>query len=254
MKKVESLKQNKNFYFLSSIPRSGVTLLSALVNQSNQLKISPNSILPTLLKSFFESKNDLIFKNFPNHKALDRCAKNLFDEYYFEINAPNILDRSAWGREDYLPMIQYLFKKRKFVLLLRPIIECVASFIKIENPTDPENRCNELLCEGGIINNNVRSIRNIINNNENYLIIKYEDLIINPQNEIDRLFSFLNLKQEIVNTHAFNQFEFDNVKYNDDVLAANLHTIRTNKVEKISYDVYKYIPKTVINKIKNLEL
>jgi len=248
------LYQNKNFYFLTSIPRSGITLLSALVNQSKQLKISPNSILPTLLKSFFESKNDLIFKNFPNHKALDRCAKNLFNEYYATVNAPNILDRSAWGRKDYLPMLQHLFKERKFVLLLRPIIECVASFIKTENPTDPENRCNELLCEGGIINNNVISVRNIIDNNENYLIIKYEDLILNPQNQINRLFSFLDLEQEVVNTHNFNQFEFDGVRYNDDVLPANIHTIRTNKVEKIDYDVYRYIPQTIINKIKNLKL
>jgi hypothetical protein len=128
------LKKNKKFYFISSLPRAGVTLLSSLINQTNQLKISPNSILPTLLQSFFKSKNDLVFKNFPNHKALDRCAKNLFDEYYSNINSPNILDRSAWGRADYLPMLQHLFKERKFVLLIRPIIECLASFIKTEKP------------------------------------------------------------------------------------------------------------------------
>ena len=121
------------------MPRSGVTLLSSLVNQSKQINISPNSIVPTLLKTFFESKNDLIFKNFPNHKAIDRCAKNLFNQYYETVNVPNILDRSAWGRKDYLPMIQYLFKKRKFVLLVRPLIECLASFIKKENPTDVMN-------------------------------------------------------------------------------------------------------------------
>ena len=248
------MKKNKKFYFISSLPRAGVTLLSSLINQTNQLKISPNSILPTLLQSFFKSKNDLVFKNFPNHKALDRCAKNLFDEYYSNINSPNILDRSAWGRSDYLPMLQYLFKERKFVLLLRPIIECLASFIKTEKPKDPEKRCNELISDNGILYKNICSIKNIIDNNENYLIIKYEDLILNPQNEINRLFSFLDLKQEIINTKNFNQFEFDGIQYNDDVLDAKLHTIRTDKVEKIDYDVYRYIPKTIINKIKNLKL
>lgn len=248
------MKKNKKFYFISSLPRAGVTLLSSLINQTNQLKISPNSILPTLLQSFFKSKNDLVFKNFPNHKALDRCAKNLFDEYYSNINSPNILDRSAWGRPDYLPMLQHLFKERKFVLLIRPIIECLASFIKTEKPINVEARCNELLSNNGILYKNICSIRNIIDNNEKYIIIEYDNLVSNPQNEINRLFSFLNLEQEVVNTHNFNQFEFDGVKYNDDVLPANIHTIRTNKVEKIDYDVYRYIPQTIINKIKNLKL
>jgi hypothetical protein len=248
------LKKNKKFYFISSLPRAGVTLLSSLINQTNQLKISPNSILPTLLQSFFKSKNDLVFKNFPNHKALDRCAKNLFDEYYSNINSPNILDRSAWGRADYLPMLQHLFKERKFVLLIRPIIECLASFIKTEKPINVEARCNELLSNNGILYKNICSIKNIIDNNEKYIIIEYNNLVFNPQNEINRLFSFLNLEQEVVNTHNFNQFEFDGVRYNDDVLPANIHTIRTNKVEKIDYDVYRYIPQTIINKIKNLKL
>jgi hypothetical protein len=248
------LKKNKKFYFISSLPRAGVTLLSSLINQTNQLKISPNSILPTLLQSFFKSKNDLVFKNFPNHKALDRCAKNLFDEYYSNINSPNILDRSAWGRADYLPMLQHLFKERKFVLLIRPIIECLASFIKTEKPINVEARCNELLSNNGILYKNIYSIKNIIDNNEKYIIIEYNNLVSNPQNEINRLFSFLNLEQEVVNTHNFNQFEFDGVRYNDDVLPANIHTIRTNKVEKIDYDVYRYIPQTIINKIKNLKL
>jgi hypothetical protein len=117
-----------------------------------------------------------------------------------------------------------------------------------------EARCNELLSDNGILYKNICSIKNIIDNNEKYIIIEYNNLVFNPQNEINRLFSFLNLEQEVVNTHNFNQFEFDGVRYNDDVLPANIHTIRTNKVEKIDYDVYRYIPQTIINKIKNLKL
>ena len=97
------------------------------------------------------------------------------------------------------------------------------------------------------------SINNIIHNNENCLIIKYEDLIVNPQNEIDKLFNYLNLKKEKIKLKNFNQFSFDGHQYNDSVLPKDIHTIRTNVIKKNNYDVYKYVPQNIINKIKYIK-
>jgi LPS sulfotransferase NodH len=46
----------KNFYFLCALPRSGATLLSSIINQSNQIKVSPNSVIWDILSFLIKMK------------------------------------------------------------------------------------------------------------------------------------------------------------------------------------------------------
>ena len=57
----------------------------------------------------------------------------LFDTYYFDINTNVILDRAPWGTPWNLDILKTIFKKRKFVILYRPPLECLASLIKSQN-------------------------------------------------------------------------------------------------------------------------
>ena len=46
----------KNYYFLSSMPRAGNTLLGALLNKTSTIAMTSNSILPDVLYNLYKLK------------------------------------------------------------------------------------------------------------------------------------------------------------------------------------------------------
>ena len=125
---------NKQIYFLTGLPRSGNTLLSSIVNKNKSVKITANSILPTILYSLKELKNNNIFLNFPDHKSFDNVLFNVFNNYYKNWNCDIIIDRGPWGTPANLNILKTIFDELKFIILHRPVLEILASFIKIEKP------------------------------------------------------------------------------------------------------------------------
>ena len=246
----------KQYHFLCSIPRSGVTLLSSILNQSKQLQVTPNSILPNILINLLEIKNTVYFKNFPYHKGIDNIIEKLFNNYYNDINTKVILDRAPWGTPFNLDLLKSIFKKRKFVILYRPPLECLASLIKSQNISKVSKDKIINFCEKemnkfeGSIGKNIWSMRNIIKEKEEHIIIHYDDLINDTKNQIKKIFKFLNLKQEKLDLKNIKQFKFGNMSYDDSMFDTPIHTIRANKIEKINYNIEKYLPKSIIDKYK----
>jgi hypothetical protein len=248
--------KNKNFYFFTSLPRSGNTLLGSLLNQTNQINLSANSILPDIVWLLEDMKNNIIFKNFPYNKGLDNIRNNIFDLYYKDINAKNILDNGAWGTPANLNLLKKIFTKRKFVILVRPILECLASFIRVEKPKNVIERCNQLMekTREGRIAKSIWSIENLINEKEDYIKIEYKDLVLNTKETIKKIFNFLEIEYIDFNINNLCQFNFDGVVYDDSVIYGPLHHLRTNKIESLNYRVEDYLPKEIIKKYGHIVL
>ena len=244
---------NKNFHFFCAIPRSGSTLLSSLINQSNQIKVSPNSILPDTLHKLTLLKTNSIFLNFPYHTGIDNMISNSFNNYYSNVNVKNILDKAPWGTPFNLEMLKSIFKDRKFLVLVRPVLECLASFVKIEQPQNIEERCNQLMSKEGIIGKNIWSINNLVNQNENYIKITYDDLIADTKNQINKICDFLNINRFDLNIDQISEYNFDNVNYEDNVVK-NLHKIRLNEIKKNDYKIEKYLSNKIISKYKYINI
>ena len=66
---------NKNITFLASLPRSGNTLLGALLNQNPEVAVTANSITMEIFKEVYYLKDTEVFKNFPDHDSLDNVLK-----------------------------------------------------------------------------------------------------------------------------------------------------------------------------------
>jgi len=244
----------KQYHFLCSIPRSGVTLLSSILNQSKQIQVTPNSILPQLLVNLQEAKDTIYFKNFPYHKGINNVIKNLFDNYYSNINTNVILDRAPWGTPYNLNSLKTIFKKRKFVILYRPPLECLASYVRDQNilKYKSEDFCHKEMNKfDGHIGRSIWAMKNIIEQKEKHIIINYIDLITDTKNQIKKIYKFLNLKQENLDLKNLKQFKFANLKYDDSMFNNTLHTIRTNKIEQVNYDIEEYLPKSIIDKYKD---
>ena len=50
------------------------------------------------------------------------------------------------------------------------------------------------------------------------------------------------------------QYDFNNIKYNDDVLNFDLHTIRTDNIKKQEYEVSDYLSEELITKLKGYNI
>jgi hypothetical protein len=244
----------KAYYFLSSLPRAGNTLLGSIINQSQNVKLTANSILPSVIYQLQLIKEDEIYKNFPDKKSLDNVIKNVFNNYYQKWNVDNIIDRSVWGTPYNLRCLKLIIQKPKFIILYRPILECLASFIKIEKPINLETRCNQLMSKEGIIGKNLWSIKNIIKEKENHIIIYYKDFIKNPNKEIKKMFDYLKIPFVDFDLNNLKQFSANNVNYNDRVLNAPLHKIRTDKIKLNKYKIEDYLSANIIEQYSNLDI
>ena len=244
----------KNIYFLCSLPRAGNTLLGSILNQSQHVKVTANTILTDIIYQLQLIKDIEIYKNFPDEKSLDNIIKNVFNNYYKDWNVDNIIDRGAWGTPYNLQALKNIIKKPKFIILYRPVLECLASFIKIEKSINLETRCHELMSDDGIIGKNLWSIKNIIKEKENHIIINYKDFIKNPNKEIKTMFDYLEIAFKDFDLSNLKQFSANNINYNDSIYKAQLHTIRTDKIKLNKYNIEDYLPANIIKQYSNLDI
>ena len=244
----------KAYYFLSGLPRSGNTLLGSIINQNPKLSLTSNTILTDVLYQLHLIKDYQIYKNFPDEKSLDNIIKNIFNNYYKDWEADYIIDRGVWGTPFNLQCLKSIVKKPKFIILYRPVLECLASFIKIEKPVNVEARCHELMGNNEMIGKCLWSIKNLIKEKEDYLIINYSDLVSNPLKQINKIYSYLNIDSFEHKLKNFNDFFANNIKYDDSIYSFPLHTIRTNKIELNKYKIEDYLPKNIIKQYSNLDI
>jgi len=244
----------KIFYFLTGLPRSGNTLLGSILNQNPKLSLTANTIITDVLYQLHLLYDCEIFKNFPDEKSLNNVIKNVFNNYYKDWKANHIIDRGLWGTPDNLQYLKSIIKKPKFIILYRPVLECLASFIKIEKPINIEARCHQLMKLDGMIGKSLWSIKNIIKEKEDYIIVNYKNLIKNSFNEINKIYKFLNIDNFNHKFEDLDNFIVNNVQYNDTILNAPLHKIRTNKIELNKYSVEDYLPTSMIKQYSNLDI
>lgn len=244
----------KNFYFVSGMPRAGNTLLGTLMNQNKEISFGANSILAEILYQISLTKSTENFKIFPEENCFDNVLKGIFDSYYKDFIANNIFIRAPFGTPANLFILKSIIEEPKFIIIYRPVLECLASFIKIENPVNIELRCDQLMDKDGMIGKNLWSIENIINNKEKNIVVHYNNLTKNPEKEIQRICKFVNIKYKKINTKNFNQFSVNNVFYDDTILNAPFHKLRTDKIKKLDYKISNILSKKIINKYSNLDI
>jgi len=240
----------KQYYFLCGLPRCGNTLFASILNQNTNICVTANSIIPTVFNAIKPVYNQKEFLTFPNYSSLDNIVKNLFNNYYNNFDADVIVDRGPWGTPANLEFLKTQNLNTKFIVLKRPILEILTSFVKIENCKNIEQRCEELMSDNGMIGKYYWSYKNLIKT-ESTLVIEYIDLCNNTKNVINDVYDFLNLPRY---NHFFNeldQLKINNIKYDDSVWQGEYHSIRT-KISRNQYNIKDYLPQSVINKYKQV--
>jgi sulfotransferase len=233
------MKKYEQFVCLSGLPRSGSTLLSAILSQNPKIHAEGNSAVCQLMWDMevsckTNSKEQLNANNREN--TITELISKIPYIYYNNIHNDEkiIVDKCrSWTIKDNIQLLKkYIDNNIKIIVLERPILEIVKSFGKLYNKNNIIKDLNELL----ILNSEpiMRSLNGLLcakhNNQDNtFLFINYNELVENTEETIKKIYGFCNWDYF---KHDFNNI---NPKYKEN----------DNEYKLIGlHDVYPNIKKT----------
>ena len=245
------------------MPRSGNTLFASIMNQNPEIVCTANSITLEIMKDLYLLKETDVFQNFPDHKSLNNILDLVYDLYYKEWPQRIIIDRGpvmATGNPGNFELMKIHYKRPfKCIVLIRDLMDVLASYMKwyTENPDsfvnrydlkNDEEKLNMIMNKDGAVAKDLSAIHNAYKHPEICHFVKYDNLVTNPEEEIKKIYKFLD---EPYFNHRFidlDQININGLNYNDNVVGRNMHTVRKEKIEKI-YNLYiEKIPKSVKDK------
>jgi len=220
--------------FLSSIPRSGSTLLASLLGQRPDTYVSPTSNLGDIMGAVVAS-----FESNPATQAsqcskdeLYRTLKGVADAKYATREEPIVIDKGRmWASPQIMEtMGKVLGEPVKIIATVRPMAECIADFYKIDKGKDIKTwiKTSELMQH--LIQSYQALKAGYEKNPKNFCLIEYDNLCDNPQGELDRIADFIGVERYTYNPHIDQVAEDDNAwKIKD------LHTLGST-IEKTGQD------------------
>lgn len=244
------------FVALSGLPRSGSTLLASILSENDSFYVEGTSGLCQILwdiNNSFDVSANQVFLASGTYYRKDRVIRSIVDSYYAEAKNKVIIDKNRnWTKSGNLNIYQrYIDSNPKIIVTIRPIEEIVKSFIYLNNlsKSDQKKYENYLFDENnGLIFDPLSGIFDIVYNPDiKPLFIRYDDLILDTKNQIDRVYNFLNLE-------SFNH-NLSNIqkrwKEDDDVYnLPGLHDVRS-EIQKRVYNIE--LSRKILEKCKMID-
>ncbi len=188
----------KKLHFLSGLPRSGSTVLAAILNQNPQTHVSTTSGLGAALDALATTwhREPLLEKNDRDRKKLANAMRGLIHGYYDEITSkPVVIDKARnWP----LPVVvsamaQVLGHKPRIIATVRSVPDCMASFVRVAKPENLD----DFIQQSGLTAH-LKSSYQVLQagyqaDPECFLFVEYEDLLADPRTQLKRIHNFLGL-------------------------------------------------------------
>ena len=257
-------KKNKKLFFLVAMPRSGNTLFASIMNQNPELVLTPNSITLEIMKDLFLLKKTDVFLNYPDHKSLNNILDIVYDNYYKDWPQRIIIDRGPVMTPGNFELMQKHFKRPfKCIVLIRDLMDVLASYMKwyTENPNAFPNRYNlkndeeklsTVMNNKGAVAKDLEAIKNAYNYPEICHFVKYDDLVARPQEEIQKIYEFLEISFFNHQFQNLKQININGMGYDDRIVGKDKHTIRS--VVRKQYNPYiERIPERIRKKYGHIK-
>lgn len=223
----------KNIYFLSGLPRSGSTVLAAILNQNPAVHTTATSGLLDMLVGTLRAWADSMSTHATPDKVkaeaeIQRILRTVCEAKYAEVDKPIILDKArGWASDVNIPtMAKVLGHKPKIIATVRNIPDCVASMVRVAKP----DNLAEFLRTSELVNHVKESYQTLEGGYrfapECILFVDYDDLLSDPQSQLDRIHAFLELPAFDYNLNAINA---DHLKENDEEVwqVKGLHDVKS---------------------------
>jgi sulfotransferase len=265
------MQEEKKYFYLSGLQRSGNTLLSALLNQHP--KIYSSHLSPVLDYAFSVSQNFSDNSADPKYIESEKSKntiKRIFDSYHKDIKKPIVFDRhKLWCTYESVDFIKkFINPKPKIIVTVRNPFEITESAIKVgsdyldKKMTDEgflwdsglsmnDNRANYLLGENGFLSQ-IRSflyVSSLPENKDIFHVVRYNNLISNTQDVMDKIYKFFEID---LFRNDLNNIKLEEKK-NDEALGLpkDLHKVYS-KIESNKADSKNFFSNYVLDKYKDL--
>ena len=186
----------KTFHFLAGLPRSGSTVLAALLNQHPDAHASATSGMGELMFNTFQAwKSSSAEQASTDIDQVKAVLRGIMDARYAHIDKPVIIDKARnWAEPTTVAVLtELLSHKPKIIATVRNVEDCAASFVRVAKPNDLE----QFLLGSELIDHLKKSYQVLCAGfdyaKECFLFVEYEDLIKNPAREMRRIEGFLGL-------------------------------------------------------------
>jgi sulfotransferase len=263
----------KTYHFMAGLPRSGSTVLSAILNQNPDVYASPQT---DLLSMLYELESRI--PNYESYRAKllhNNFASVLYgmaDNFYSPIDKPVVIDKNrGWGTPyNWDNLSLYVNQDGKVIITMRPILEVLASFIRVAEKTNKaiasmpylnnnlwvshyrdvsDAQVDNIMSANSEMDRAILSIANLTKNHKDKVyVVWFDDLLDKPQATMNGIYDFLGLDRYDHN--------FKNIKAvdNHDDLAGygmlGLHDVN-KKLVRPQTDYNQVLSKYVIEKYGN---
>ena len=210
-------------HFISGLPRSGSTLLSAILKQNPRFNAGITSPIPALINCTQQQMSGNEFSVFFDDIKRENIFKGIFESYYKDSNTDVIFDTNrVWtGRAS---LLNVLYPNSKIICCVRELNWILDSFERIHNKnplqlssvfgynqtTSIYSRVELMMnSESGIIGAPWSTLNEAwFGEFANKLIlVPYDNLVKNPKNTINKLYQCLGEPEF--------EHDFDNVSYSE---------------------------------------
>ena len=226
-------------HFISGLPRSGSTLLAALLRQNPRFDAGMSGPLASLfgaLLSEMSARNE--FSVFIDDAKRERILHGLFDNYYGESNAQVIFDTNrfwcAW-----MPAIAKLFPDAKVIACVRElpwVIDSIERLIQrnVFSPSSIFNyssggtvytRANGVAGTDGMVGAPYDALKQACYGaqRDRLLLVQYETLVTDPAKTMHAIYAFID---EPGFEHDFDHVDYDVTEFDERAGTPGLHTVR----------------------------
>ena len=237
----------KKFIALSGLPRTGSTLLSAILSQNPDIHAEGNSAVCQLMWDMQQScngnsKQQLIANN--KYDIINDLIASIPDIYYKNITQPIIVDKCrSWTLPDNMNMLSnYIDENPKVIVLERPLIDIVKSFVALRLKNNwignPEKGLLDEWSEPIMRSyNGVKWAKE--NNKGEFLFVKYDDIVNDTKETLKKIYEFCELEyfehnfNHIINKHPENDEVYEMLGQHDIRPTISKRKIEVNLSNKI---------------------
>ena len=106
--------------------------------------------------------------------------------------------------------------------------------------------------KNGAVAKGLISIQYLLKHPEIAVFVKYDDLVINPEKELRKVYTFLNLPYYQHQFTNLNQIIVNGLQYNDSIVGKNMHTIRS-EIKKEYNPYIEKIPQRIREKYGHIK-
>ena len=251
----------KSYYFISGLPRSGSTLLSAILRQNPDFYADIASAVELLAEPVI----DIITGGENNLTVTEEQRKNIFygifDGYYQHVEKPVIFDsgRQWTGKTN---LLKSLFPYTKILCPVRDIASILNSFEVIssknpfytkrfaENNKNVFARCDDVMDrnDGIVATPWILLQEGYSFNPEMIHFIEYENLCKEPEKTMRRVYEFL---EKPYYSHDFENVEYSNENFDKACNLKDLHTVR----KRVEYKPPRCVlPPEIVQKYQEMNM